>query len=196
MIRSAWWLGVSACVVSVALGATSCRRDRVSTRRQAANLNENREKNTAPLLTAPRLPPATAAQRAYDRARVTQVQAVVDALDRLARELQRLARRGAAEPAFRRRWPAARDAFLRRVGVVRSQVVALDPLGRQSWAAQVATALVAALEVRLPDAVRESWDSRPSGALRTWMSDFTLIWQGLRRYVRSLQNASEKGMAP
>ena len=145
---------------------------------------------------APRFKAATPAQRGYDARHRAALQGRLAELRKTLDRLLGLARQGAADPGFRARWPKERDAFLEEVGRLRARVMAVDPLGTRSWAVPVATHLVRELEVRLPDAVRESWDPRPSGALSTAQRDFTLIWGSLRRYVRNLNKEKRKGSSP
>jgi hypothetical protein len=142
---------------------------------------------------APRAVPVTAAQRAFDGQRQAALQRIVGALDRLYRASVALQVRGVQEPASREQWPVARERLVTRAGRLRSQVLAVDPLSDRSWAAARATTLLRYLTVKLPDAIRESWRSRPSGAFATWRSDFRLIWNRLRRYV---ENLSKKPIRP
>ena len=145
---------------------------------------------------APRFAPPTPAERAYDTQHREPLGGVVTALQATFRTLNQLVKKGAGSPAWRRRWPTQRQRYLGTVGKLRAQVLAVDPLGTRSWAARVASRLVADLEVRLPAAVPDSWGARPSGALSTARADFTLIWQQLRRYVSTLNNARSKGSPP
>ncbi len=151
---------------------------------------------TRPPSLAPRFAPPTPAERAYDAARRKALGRVVTALQATFRALNHLVRKGAADAAWRRSWPGARQRYLVTVGKLRAQVLAVDPLSTHSWAARVASRLVADLEVRLPAAVPDSWGARPSGALSTARADFTLIWHRLQRYVSTLNNARSKGSPP
>jgi hypothetical protein len=132
---------------------------------------------------APRPVPVTAAQRAHDRLHRAALQRILRELDRLYLDSVALQASGAREPAFRERWPTERERLVSRAGRVRARVLAVDPLSGRSWAAARATVLLRYLTVKLPDAIRESWRARPSGAFATWQSDFRLIWGRLRRYV-------------
>ncbi len=135
---------------------------------------------------APRLAAPTAAQRAFDRRHRRRLLRLVRRLRETRQRLDRLARKGAAEPAFRARWPAARRRYLERVGRLRARALAVDPLGRRSWAVGVATRLLTDLESRLPDAVQASWAARPSEAprARAWMSARPSGPRGANRVAR------------
>lgn len=135
---------------------------------------------------APQPVPVTPAQRDHDRQHRAALQRIVHDLDKIYVECVALQARGAREPAFRDRWPLAREGLVSRAGRVSVQVLAVDPLSIRSWAAARAVVLLRYLTVKLPDAIRESWRARPSGAFATWRSDFRLIWSRLRRYVKSL----------
>lgn len=184
-------------VISLGPGGGGCRREQVAQRRPP-----DRDAQTAldpravAALSAPRLAPPTAAERAYDQERRALLLEVVGLLERAFGELRDLARQGAAEPAFREAWPGRRAEFLAGVGRIRSRALEVDPLGRQSHGARVAARLLGILEVQLPNAVEESWSSRPGGALRTWSEDFRLICVRLRRYVQGLNEPTRKGTSP
>lgn len=188
------YLVVFCVVLSGTVGAMGCRRDEVVRRhasRKDARVTVPRR--TVADLLAHKPSPATAAEREYDRGRRAALLAVVDSLEKAFEELLALAKKGAAEPAFREAWPARRAEFFARLGKIRSQALEVDPLGRRSHGARVAARLLGSLEVPLPNAVEESWSSRPGGALRTWSADFRLICAELRRYVLELKEPARKG---
>jgi hypothetical protein len=184
-----WWC-VAVLVAPLAL-AGGCRDQRPPPRRRVTPDAPVATRRPGPAVAAPRAVPVTFAQRAFDRQHQAALQRIVGALDKLYRDSVALQARGVQEPAFREQWPVAREGLLTRAGRMRAQVLAVDPLSDRSWAAARASALLRYLTVKLPDAIRESWRSRPSGAFTTWRSDFRLIWNRLRRYVEGLsKNAS------
>lgn len=136
-----------------------------------------------PAVAAPRPVPSTPAQRAHDRLHRVSLAKIVHALDQLYVKSVALQGQGVSQPATQERWPTAREGLVSEAGRVRAQVLAVDPLSNRSWAAARAIVLLRYLTVKLPDAIRESWRARPSGAFTTWKSDFRLIWSRLRRYV-------------
>jgi hypothetical protein len=172
-------LGFAACKEPVRSGRPPARKDAAA-----------RTPRVAPPQVVPQAPPATAAQRRFDQANRDKLQPLVKSLNEAFQRLLGLARRGAAEPTFRNEWPAKRDAFIAEVGRLRAKVLAVDPLAKKSWAVPEALRLCRYLSVQLPDAIGESWSSRPSGALQTWRADFRSIWRRLKRYVESLKNES------
>jgi hypothetical protein len=135
---------------------------------------------------APRSVPVTGAQRVYDRQHRVVLLQIVGDLDRLYTHSLALQARGVRKPATQDAWPREREQLLTKAGRIRVRILAVDPLTNRSWASARATVLLRYLTVRLPDAIRESWRMRPSGAFTTWRSDFRLIWSRLQRYVRSL----------
>ncbi|MDY0000842.1 MAG: hypothetical protein RBU30_06070 [Polyangia bacterium] len=187
-------LAISCIGVVFGLFPSGCREERVTARRPPArDAQAGPGKGAAASLAAPRLAPATAAERAYDRERRALLLEVVGLVEGAFKELRELARKGAADPAFREAWPAERAKFLAKVGRARTRVLEVDALGRQSYGARVASRLLGLLEVQLPNAVEESWSTRPGGALRTWSADFGLICSELRRYVLALMDEPRKG---
>jgi len=135
---------------------------------------------------APPPVPVTAAQRAFDGRHHAALARILRDLKRIYTESVAFQARGLRKPASRAGWPAKREQLLSEAGGVRARILAVDPLGNRSWAMARATVLLRYLTVTLPDAIRESWRMRPSGAFTTWRSDFRLIWRRLQRYVRSL----------
>lgn len=137
----------------------------------------------------PRFATPTVAQRAHDRSHRVALDRVVKALGSRFAECQKLALRGAQEPPFRKQWPAARERFVKRLGELRADVLAVDPLRQRSWAVPLASWLLDLLTTGLPDAVWESWRQHPSGALASKRKDFRLIWKRLRHYVEKLSKS-------
>ncbi len=139
-----------------------------------------------PAVAAPSPVPVLGAQRVFDRQHRAALAQIVGDLNRLYTESVALQARGVREPASRTGWSVARERLLSEAGQVRARILAVDPLSNRSWAMARATVLLRYLTVTLPDAIRESWRMRPSGAFSTWRSDFRLIWRRLQRYVGSL----------
>jgi len=172
-------------LVGALLALPSCREQRRPSPRQASPDARPSPPRRGPPVAAPRPVSVSASQRVYDRRHRATLQKIVRDLDRLYTDTVALQARGVREPAFQDHWPHERERLVSRAGRVRAQVLAVDPLSTHSWAAGRASVLLRYLTVRLPDAIRESWRTRPSGAFVTWRSDFRLIWGRLRRYVES-----------
>lgn len=178
-----WHLGTL--LIAAVLLIPGCREDRRPPPRRASPDAYVAPVHRGPAAAAPRPVPVTAAQRAFDSLHRAALQKIVRDLDRLYSDSVALQARGAREPAFQDQWPAERERLVSRAGRVRAQVLAVDPLSTSSWATARAAVLLRYLTVKLPDAIRESWRARPSGAFVTWRSDFRLIWGRLQRYVKS-----------
>ncbi len=139
-----------------------------------------------PPVAAPRPVPVTGPQRLFDRQHRVALLQIVGDLDRLFTQSVALQARGVHTPASQDSWSLKRERLLFEAGRIRVRILAVDPLTNRSWAMARATVLLRYLTVTLPDAIRESWRTRPSGAFTTWRSDFRLIWRRLQRYVGSL----------
>ncbi len=138
-----------------------------------------------PALAAPRPVPVTAHELAFDQSHRAALLQIVKELDQLYSKSVAFQAQGVSKPSAQQAWPRHREGLVAAAGRVRSKVLAVDPLSNRSWAAARASVLLRYLTVKLPDAVRESWRSRPSGAFATWKSDFRLIYGRLRRYVEN-----------
>jgi hypothetical protein len=170
--------------------ATACNRDRSTPQRQDRTRRTSSTPPRSPRPTADvtRVKPATASERAHDGLHRAALLEITKRLEERFTECLALAARGARDPAFRKDWPRAREAFVKGLGGLRAKILVVDPLGTRSWAYRVANRLLHYLTVRLPDAIWESWRSQPSGALATRKSDFGLISGRLRRYVEKLSH--------
>lgn len=203
-LEGRWWamapggrLLVLVCLLVALVLGQGCRRQEVSHRRPGPrDASASKDPRETAALVAPRVQEASPSELAYDAQRHDALRAVLVALMRARRELLDLAHKGAGDPAFRRGWPDRREEYLASLGALRTQILEVDPLGRRSWGGRVASQLLTYLEVKLPNAVEESWSSRPQGALRTWSADFTLISGMLRRYLSGLNEHPRKGTSP
>ena len=178
------WQTCVVLVLALALvwGCRKRRRSYPGRARPDASVMSSRR---GPAVAAPRPVPVTAAQRAFDRQHRAALLQIVGDLDALYKKSVALQARGVKKPATQDNWPTERERLLSHAGAVRVKVLAVDPLSNRSWATARAAVLLRYLTVKLPDAIRESWRTRPSGAFATWGRDFRLIWGRLRRYVKS-----------
>jgi hypothetical protein len=160
--------------------ASGCPQDGPR-RRPAPQAGPDAAASPLPPATLHQLRPPTEAERGHDRQRRPALRALITGLEARLADAGALAARTDATG-----WTAAREAYLARLGPLRDQALALDPLRQRSWAAAVAHRLIDLLAVHRGDAIPEAAQPGSSGAFETRRRDAAALLAELRRYADTL----------